>query len=575
MNKLYRSIQLSVLILLFSLNSRAEQLLEYTPTYMELIEMYKKLEASGPYGRLISYGTSDNGSPMYLFVMTKDQVFNPESQREKGHLIYFINNGIHPGEPDGINASLLFARELLKDNAKKLPEKIAICIVPLMNVDGAMNRACCSRANQNGPENYGFRGNDLNLDLNRDFMKTDARTTNSWIKMYHHWDPDVLIDTHVSNGADYPYTMTMISSQKDKLYPILGGFMNDKFTPLLFKKMKQAGEEMCPYVHTIDPEGIPDKGIVAFLETPRYLTGHSTLFNTFSFIAETHMLKAFPSRVKATETLFNVLLESCVELRIAILEKRNAAKEDNKHRSQFPVNWKLDTTVNRKIEFQSYEAKYKTSSVTGLSRLYYDSSRINKQKINFYDSYFAQDTLEAPAYYVVPQAFMKVIQLIHLNNIKFTTLRFDTVARAEVYYIDTFSTISYPYEGHYLHSITKVRSEFQTVQLRKGDWLIPVNQVGNRYLIEALEPRAMDSYFNWGFFDAFLQQKEWFSSYVFEEEAEKLLRENPELKQRLELKKTEDEQFAKDGFAQLLFIYRASKYFEKSYMRYPIYRIPR
>jgi hypothetical protein len=34
-----------------------------------------------------------------------------------------------------------------------------------------LNRGSHSRANQNGPEQYGFRGNARNYDLNRDLLK--------------------------------------------------------------------------------------------------------------------------------------------------------------------------------------------------------------------------------------------------------------------------------------------------------------------------------------------------------------------------------------------------------------------
>ena len=39
-----------------------------------------------------------------------------------------------------------------------------------------LNRNTSSRANQNGPEAYGFRGNGRNYDLNRDFIKSDTKT---------------------------------------------------------------------------------------------------------------------------------------------------------------------------------------------------------------------------------------------------------------------------------------------------------------------------------------------------------------------------------------------------------------
>ena len=100
-----------------------------------------------------------------------------------------------------------------------------IVIIPVYNVGGALNRGSYSRANQNGPEAYGFRGNARNLDLNRDFIKCDSRNARSFNRLFNQWKPDVFVDTHTSNGADYQYVMTLISTQKDRLGGALGEFL--------------------------------------------------------------------------------------------------------------------------------------------------------------------------------------------------------------------------------------------------------------------------------------------------------------------------------------------------------------
>ena len=75
---------------------------------------------------------------------------------------------------------------------------------------------------------------------------------------------------------------------------------------------------------------------------------------------------------------------------------------------------------------------------------------------------------------------------------------------------------------------------------RKGDFYIPMNQAANRFLVEVLEPSAADSYFAWNFFDAILGQKEGFSGYVFEDKAANYLKNNVDLKNKLEQKRNSD-----------------------------------
>jgi murein tripeptide amidase MpaA len=94
-----------------------------------------------------------------------------------------------------------------------------------------LQRSCCSRANQNGPDEYGFRANYQNLDLNRDFIKADSENAKSFIQIFQQWKPHVFVDTHISDGADYTYNMTLIATQKDKLHPLLSKFMQSTWLP--------------------------------------------------------------------------------------------------------------------------------------------------------------------------------------------------------------------------------------------------------------------------------------------------------------------------------------------------------
>ena len=86
-----------------------------------------------------------------------------------------------------------------------------------------------------------------------------------------------------------------------------------------------------------------------------------------------------------------------------------------------------------------------------------------------------------------------------------------------------------------------------------------------------MESRAEDSYFSWNFFDSYVQQKEYFSPYVFEDQAIEILESNPHLKADFEEKKQMDAEFAKSSWSQLYYIYSKSKYFEPSYNLLPIY----
>jgi hypothetical protein len=524
--------------------------------------------------RLLTAGTTDCGRPLYLFVIDAKGRFTPERDAIDGRLVVLINNGIHPGEPDGIDASLLLAKKIFElPEFRSLLDRLILAIVPVFNVDGALNRSCCSRANQDGPEAYGFRGNAQYLDLNRDFIKADAANTRSLIELVKVWQPDILIDTHVSDGADYAATMTLISSAADKLTPPLGQLTRETLTPEIFDRMQTLGDTACPYVDARNATGIPDSGIIAFLETPRFLSGWAALHHVIGFITESHMLKPFPQRVRSTEHVLEAILRTAFDHATEIREARRMAANYYQPGGRYPLNWTLDTTRTRPLEFSGYTARYKKSQVTGLNRLYYDHSARYRKTIPYFERYWGRDSVTVPAYYVLPQCWKRVAEILRLNGVEMMALDRDTALVVTCSRIGDFRTTERPYEGHYLHSEVSTVPVRERMDFHRGDWLIPTRQPALRYLLEVFEPEAVDSYFNWGFFDAVLQQKEWFSDYVFEDIAAGLLERDAALRSRFADWKADHPEVREDAFAQLLFIYRNSPYYESGHLRYPVYRL--
>lgn len=538
-----------------------------TATYTEVLAFYHQLDSRYEEAKLLTFGKTDVGKPLQLMVLSKDGDFDPLSIRKKGKSIILFNNGIHPGEPEGIDASMMLVRDLLANKA--IPDNVVLCFIPVYNIDGMLNRGV-SRVNQNGPEQYGFRGNRQHLDLNRDFIKTDSHNAWAFQEIFNTWDPDVLMDNHASNGADYQYIMTLIDTQRDKLNPVLSPYMFKSYTEELYKRMAVDGYKLVPYV---DSRGeTPESGIVSFLETPRYSTGYAALHNTIAYMPETHMWKPFAQRVRSTYALMKHLIDITAEQGERLLKVRAAAKRAVKEQEVFPLSWTLDTLNYSDIDFHGYEASYRPSEVSGQPRLYYDRDKPFTKKIRLYDRYKRKVEVKKPVAYVIPQAYEKVLRLLALNGVKMQPLDRDTTLELEMYYIKKFNTLNAPFEGHYVHSEVELTTKRMTVPFYAGDVLVRTDQEMNRYIVETLEPQAVDSYFSWNFFDAVLGQKEHFSPYIFEEEAARLLKSDEVLRRAFENAKKEDATLEK-GRAQLDWIYKHSPYYEKTHLLYPIGRL--
>lgn len=541
-----------------------------TATYFEVIQFYKELSLHSPIIKLETKGGTDAGYPLHLVLISNDKKFDPVVWQKEKKAIIFINNGIHPGEPDGIDASMILVRDIANKKIV-IPNNVAIGIIPIYNIGGSLNRNSFSRVNQDGPEAYGFRGNSQNLDLNRDFTKCNSKNARSFAEIFHFLNPDILVDTHVSDGADYQHTMTLITTQYNKQGKELGAWVKNIFEPALFKGMKEKNWDMVHYINVEDKD--PSKGFSQFYDSPRYSSGYGALFNTISFMPETHMLKPYQQRVQSTyDLLLTMIQQASINANELLAQRKNAIK-NTIGQKDFPLSWKLDTSRFTMIPFKGYEAGYKKSEATNLPVLFYDHNKPFSKEVKYFDTYLPEKLIIKAKAYIIPQGWWPVIDLLKLNNVKMEPLKKDTLWEVIAYHIESLKSLPKAYEKHHRNFEVAVAAKREKIQFLKGDYIINLNQPGNRYITEMLEPTGDDSFFSWNFFDAILQQKEGYSDYRWNNIAEEYLKNNPELKKELEEKKNTDSAFAKNSSAQLNFIYKNSPWYEPAHLRYPVYRI--
>jgi hypothetical protein len=543
-----------------------------TATYEEGMAFWKKLDSAFKELSIVEFGETDAGFPLHLIYLSENGDTIVSSLEERKKNVILINNAIHPGEPDGVDASMMLLRDILyNDSLKALLKDNIITCIPFYNIGGARNRNTNSRANQNGPEEYGFRGNAQNLDLNRDFVKCDSKNARSFVQLFQKTDPDLYIETHVSNGADYQYTMTCLPTLHQKLDAPLGDYFKANWMDRMYDRMKDAGEEMCPYVNIFNQ--LPDSGMAAFIDYPRYSTGYAALFQTPGFITETLMLKPYKERVWATYHFLMEGLRQSSEDAGKLRQFRIHARIALSKKPLLFLDWEIRTDTACLLPFKGYKTVIKPSEVTGKDRMYFDE----KEKSNIIIPYCTEanglQPAKIPEYYILSAGWWRVKELLKFNFVNYRELINDTKMLVTVTIIDTFNTVEFPYESHYWHSRTKTLTEKRMVRIPKGSWIISTNQKARRFLTEVFEPVTPDSYFNWNFFDAVIQQKEWYSDYVFEDKASKILRDNITLKKTFEEKKNNDPVFREDARAQLYFIYKNSEHYESGHRVLPVYRI--
>jgi murein tripeptide amidase MpaA len=175
-----------------------------TSSYDETLDLLRRLAGRSPFVRLDSFGVSGEGRPLPLVVVSRDKAFTAAEARRLSKPIVLLQSGIHAGEIDGKDASLILLRELATGGRPEILDAITLLLVPIYNVDGHERVSRFNRSNQDGPEEgQGFRTTASGLDLNRDHLKLESAEARALVGLVNAWRPHLHVDNHVSNGFDH------------------------------------------------------------------------------------------------------------------------------------------------------------------------------------------------------------------------------------------------------------------------------------------------------------------------------------------------------------------------------------
>lgn len=189
---------------------------------------------------LTQFGTSPGGLELPLAIASAHGIRTPAESRQRGLPIVLIINGIHAGEVEGKEASLMLLRDLLDGDGAELLANLTLVVVPLFNPDGndaldPKNRALnlAHLDGQIGPERVGTRVNKSGINLNRDYMRQAAVEMQLLqSRVMQVWQPELTIDTHATNGSVHRFAMTYDTAHTvDSGRPEPVAFMRTRMMP--------------------------------------------------------------------------------------------------------------------------------------------------------------------------------------------------------------------------------------------------------------------------------------------------------------------------------------------------------
>jgi zinc carboxypeptidase len=541
-----------------------------TPTYDETVAYLKRLAEAAPELKMVSLGKSGLGVDIWMVIASAERAFTPEALRATGKPTLLAHSGIHAGEIDGKDSGMMLLRDMtVRGTRRELLRGANFLFIPILNVDGHQRLSRYGRINQRGPVETGWRTNSRNDNLNRDFAKLDTPEIGLVVDVINAYDPDLYVDLHVTDGADYQYDVTYGYNGPHGWSPSIATWLDREFTPAVNRDLKAMGHVPGPLIGGFT-RGDINQGIVDWTAGPRFSTGYGDARHLPVILVENHSLKPYDQRVLGDyvflEGALKVLASRGKSLRQAV------AADRGRRRAEIPLDWKLNPEAEPPVEFLGIESRVTPSAVSGELKTEYTGKPITLKIPRHVVSLPAVSVKRPRAYWIPPQ-WSDLIARVARHGIQMERIDFPREMEVETYRLDDAKTGAEPFEGHMPVTVNPSPIR-RRLTFPAGSVRIPTDQPLGDLAALLLEPGCPDSFFRWGFMLELLDRTEYVEDYVMEPMAERMLAENPELRKNFQDKLRDDSAFRGDPRARLNWFYERTPFYDPEYHLYPIAREP-
>lgn len=552
-----------------------------TDDLTETMRWLDRLTAAWSETSLRSIGKSAGGRNIPMLIVSRFG-FEPALIRSVGKAVVLIQAGIHAGEIDGKDATMMLLRDLRAGKLGDLLDHAVLLFLPILNVDGFSCFGPYSRMNQRGPVQVGRHTNDQNLNLNRDFGKLDAPETRALVSVLNVWAPDLYIDTHVTDGVDYQYDVTFgHTAGRHGWSPEISGWLDEYLLPDAVAALEKEGHTPGPLILSVNERDLSD-GRFDFCANARFATGYASLRRIPAILIENHSLKTYRRRLLGLYVLLTSLVAG-VSRNVDGL--RAAAKRDrDARRSPIPLGWTI-CSDNRKVgAFKGIRCVPATFALSGqeVSRW---TGEPDDTPVAVVPMIEPSAVVCRPRAYYVPPHLGDIVERLRRHGILLEEVSEAFPLRATLTYLDEAQVIgcrpepgiagtssSQVVEGHVRVDVGKPRRDIVTMTIPAGTVRVPVDQPLGDLAIVLLEAESPDSFFQWGFMLSVLHETANGEPYVLDPLGDRMLDSNAALRDAFEHKLATDPVFAGRAEMRRSWLLRQTPYAEPHCRVYPIAR---
>jgi murein tripeptide amidase MpaA len=524
-----------------------------TPRYDETVSWLRRLVAAAPQLKMVSIGRSFAGREIWMVIASADRAFTPGALRRSGRPTLLAQAGIHSGEIDGKDAGMMLLRALTVGGRQRaLLERANLLLVPILNVDGHERFSAFSRSNQRGPREMGWRTNARNQNLNRDFAKLQTPEVRAVVGVLQRYDPELYLDLHVTDGADYQYDITFGFNGPHAHSPAIAAW----------------GHHPGPLIFTIDDDD-PAKGIVDWTASARFSQGYGDLRHLPAVLVENHSLKPHRQRVLGTYVLLAAALRTLGQ---AAGPLRAAIDEDRRRRRKWlPLAFAADEPARETVDFAAVAWRRIDSPIAGKKTIEWLGRPIERT-VPLLRYTRVERRVRRPAAYWIPPSWPELIDRLQWHGV-----RLERIARAREVEVELLRVVEHemddaPYEGNWRVTVKRVDRQVQRERFPPGSVRVSTDQPLGDLAVALLEPEGPDSFFAWGMMLEVLQRGEYVEGYVIDPMARGMLQRDPALRRAFARRLANDPAFARDPRARRQWFYRRTPYFDERHRLYPIGR---
>ena len=431
------------------------------------------------------FGQTSLGQPLTGVTIANPPMTDRDTEQR---LVILLLGNIHSGECDGKEALLMLTRELTLNPNHPWLQHMSIIVVPNYNADGNDKVATDNRPGQIGPiRGMGTRETAQGFDLNRDFMKLETPEGQSLVRLINHWDPQILIDCHTTNGSKHRYQLTYDIPHNPASPTALRTLLRDSLLPDVTAQMKTDGYDTFYYGNFSQNHTRWE----TYGFEPRYSTEYMGIRGRIGILSESYSYVDYQTRIHATRAFVRNCLDYAAanaDLIRSAIKRSDSDWLDHTTASPTAVSLPLDAVQ------QPFEKK---ATVLGLAA---DSNQPQDYEVEFWGNYIGTNAVALPRAWLVPAAQERAITNLSTHGIQFETVSKPFTAMVGVHQIQSIRRNSRPFQGHQMLLL----STTENVALREipaGTLIVPAAQPLGRLAALLLEPSATDGLAAWNYFD--------------------------------------------------------------------------